>query len=121
MGGMFVLDDCPGELWPELTGGNWTSGVSDAGDLQLVWHATDALFVLRHGPDVDIGTDEPVPGEKLLRLWTDGALHLAARLAGLSVPIRVPDAHLLTLRREGPAAGSGGMPSLPQAAGGPGR
>ncbi len=121
MGGMFVLDDCPGELWPELTGGNWTSGVSDAGDLQLVWHASDALFALRRGSDVDAGSEEPVPGEKLLRLWTDGALHLAARLAGLSVPIRVPGAHLLTLVRERPSGGDGGMPSLPQAAGGPGR
>jgi len=99
-GGQFVIDDLPGEFWPELAEGNWQSGVSETGDLQLIWQARDAVFVLRRGEAVDPTCPRPRLGEPRLRLWTDGALRLAARLAGLSGPHRPPRVHLLVMRRE---------------------
>jgi SAM-dependent methyltransferase len=98
--GIIVVDDIPTDLWPELTEGNWQSGLSPDGDAQLVWDPSDAVFTLRTGDAVDesswaIRSDEP-----RYRLWTDGALRLVARLAGLSDPERCPASHLLIIRRD---------------------
>jgi SAM-dependent methyltransferase len=98
-GGVVVIDDIPNDLWPEVAAGNWVSGLSPDGKLQLAWHASDAVFVLRAGEDVDLGCDRPRDGERLHRLWTDGALRLAARAAGLSAPVRHDGEHLLVMRQ----------------------
>jgi len=85
-GGGVVIDDFPGALRSELTEGNWLEGISDEGDLQMVWARGDALFALRQGKDVrpddwTIHADEP-----RYRLWDYGALDLLAAHGGL-VPL----------------------------------
>ncbi|MCP3902356.1 MAG: class I SAM-dependent methyltransferase [Planctomycetes bacterium] len=97
--GIVVIDDVPRDLWPEVTEGNWISGLSPDGTLQLAWHASDPVFALRAGDDVDPQRDEPGPGDRAYRLWTDGALHLAARCAALSAPTRHDGEHLLIMQR----------------------
>lgn len=97
-GGAFVIDDCPRDFWPELVEGNWLSGISEDGTAQLVWDEGDALFALRHGQAVDPRNWRIRPGERTYRLWSDGALRLAARAAGLSAPQRLAEAHLLVMR-----------------------
>lgn len=101
-GGVFVLDDFVHEFWPELTGGNWQEGVSRDGSMQLVWASGDSVFALRSGKAVDRRSTRPKPGDVLFRLWSLGAIALAARAAGLSGPQRVDRSGLLILRRPGP-------------------
>lgn len=96
--GRFVLDDCPGDFWPELTEANWQSGLSPDGDVQIVWSESDAVFAIRQGSAIDTESWNVRAGDRTQRLWSDGALRLAARLAGLSGPHRHDDAGLLTLR-----------------------
>jgi SAM-dependent methyltransferase len=100
-GGAFVMDDLPGLHWPELTSGNWQSGVSEDGSMQLVWAGDDALLELRRGADVDEGDWTLGAPERRLRLWTRGALRLAGRLSGLSAIERQAGSALLIMRREG--------------------
>jgi hypothetical protein len=57
------------------------------------------VFVLRRGGEVDPGSDQPKAGEARHRLWSMGALALAARLARLSAPAREDRSGLLVLRR----------------------
>ena len=97
--GWLAIDDAPADLWPELTDGNWQSGVTATGEAQLVWHASDAVFALRQGADVDVESPHLQPADVRYRMWTDGALALAARAAGLSAPERDEAAHLLLFRR----------------------
>ncbi len=81
-GGTIVLDDLAGDLWPELTGGNWCAGVDEDGR-QLVWADDDSVFALRDA----IGVPSLVDSDTAMRLWTAGALRLLARASGLSGPI----------------------------------
>jgi SAM-dependent methyltransferase len=93
-GGQVILDDLPQDLWPELVCGNWMEGVSDDGR-QLVWADDDAVFALR-APDEAL--DNPgglSPGDRRMRLWTMGALQLAARLAHLGPPQHDPGGAVL--------------------------
>lgn len=86
-GGMFILDDIPADLWPQLTEGHWQEGLDPEAGCQLVWSGDDAVFTIRQHSSVDpddwtIG-DRDVP----LRLWTAGALQLAAAASGFQVPV----------------------------------
>lgn len=85
-GGRIVLDDMPQDLWPELAQGNWSVGVSEAGQ-QLVWAPDDAVFALRQGEAVDPSFAPPGSGDRVLRLWTMGALDLLATAVGLCGPL----------------------------------
>lgn len=82
--GFFVIDDLPREFWPELTQGNWLSGISEDGLSQLVWQVDDSVLAIRTGDQVDPADWSIKPTDTPLRLWTMGALSLAAGLAGLS-------------------------------------
>ena len=82
------MDDCPHEYWPELTEGNWQSGLAEDGAAQLVWAPGDSVFSLRCGTAVDPDCWEPRDGDRRLRLWSVGALDLLAALAGLSASSR---------------------------------
>ena len=97
--GAVVLDDLPQDLWPQLAEGYWQCGVTEDGDGQLVWSEHDAVFALRSGDDVDAGDWTLGPSDTRLRLWTSGALRLAARCAGLSAPQHHPSWGLLTMRQ----------------------
>ncbi len=91
-GGHIVIDDLPGDLWPELAQGNWAAGLSPEG-AELVWAADDAVFALRSV------LDEVLPelhqGDVRMRLWTMGALRLLARAANLQGPHRPRGAAVL--------------------------
>ena len=97
--GQFILDDCPHDFWPELTEGNWQSGLSPDGKAQIVWSGSDAVFTIRQDEAIDPECWHLREGDRTQRLWSDGALRLAARLAGLSGPERAEGAGLLLLRR----------------------
>jgi len=94
--GVFVLDDFPRALRRELTDGNWQEGISEEGDLQMVWAPGDSVFALRQGGEVrpedwSIGADE-----RRFRLWDYGALDLLTAHAGL-VPLPRSDAQITHL------------------------
>ena len=91
------MDDCPGLYWPELAGGNWCAGISDDG-AQLVWAEDDAVFAVRRDGAVDPARGALEPGDRALRLWTRGAIDLAARAAGLSASQRIEGGALLVMR-----------------------
>ena len=95
--GLFVIDDFPHELWPQVADGLWQSGMSPDGAAQLVWAADDAVLALRTGAAVDPDLWHITESDTVVRLWTMGALRLAARCAGLSAPRRIADAGLLTM------------------------
>ena len=65
-GGMVILDDIPGDLWPEVAQGRWANGVNEEETLQLVWAANDTVFAIREGDAVDpdsweLGEDDLSP------------------------------------------------------------
>jgi len=97
--GLLVIDDFPFELWPELTGGNWQSGISDDGSTQLIWQPGDSVFALRKNDAVDSDNWEIGPHDRTFRLWCEGSLRLLARAAGLSAPIRLARAGLIIMGR----------------------
>jgi SAM-dependent methyltransferase len=101
VGGLLVMDDCAGEYFSELTNGNWQSGISEDGMIQLVWAPDDAVFALRYGQDVDEQQWTLGPSDSPLRLWTSGTLRLAARAAGLSGPVRADGSGLILMRPMG--------------------
>ena len=53
-GGVVILDDIPGDLWPEVAQGGWANGVNEDESLQLVWEENDAVFTIREGEKVDV-------------------------------------------------------------------
>jgi SAM-dependent methyltransferase len=96
--GVLVLDDIPQNLWPELADGLWINGVSEDGELQLVWAPDDAVMVLRRGSDIDLDEPRFRGTEQPMRIWTAGSLRLAARLAGFEPPEHSEEAGVLILR-----------------------
>jgi hypothetical protein len=93
-----ILDDIPGDLWLEVAEGNWANGVNSESTLQLVWAKNDAVFAIREGDLVDAEGWELTEKDTPLRLWTMGALRLAAQLAELSAPV-VPVAGAILVMR----------------------
>lgn len=84
--GIIIIDDIPGDLWPEVANGAWSNGVNEEETLQLVWEKNDAVFTIREGDQVDADSWEFKESDRCVRLWTMGALRLAAQLADLSAP-----------------------------------
>ena len=98
-GGAVILDDIPGDFWPELTEGNWQSGVSPDGDMQIIWNEADPVFALRQGHAVDTECWDFKDDDRRFRLWTTSLLQLVARQVGLSGVERRPDVGLVLLRK----------------------
>jgi SAM-dependent methyltransferase len=96
-GGAFIIDDFPHELWPELTEGNWQTGVSEDGVMQMVWRPGDAVFAIRRGRAINHRSWVPKEGDELRRLWCEGSLRLLAGAARLSGPRRETRAGLLVM------------------------
>jgi SAM-dependent methyltransferase len=99
-GGMVIIDDIPGDLWPEVAEGNWVNGLNEQAKLQLVWAEDDAVFAIREGDAVDDASWELKESDVPLRLWTMGSLRLLARLASLSVPEVPVKGAILVMRAE---------------------
>ena len=89
-GGCFVIDDIPGDLWPEVAAGYWQEGLDPESGRQLVWADDDLVFTLRSPEKSDPGNWDLVSEDVRFRLWTAGSLQLAAHAAGFEVPF-VPD------------------------------
>ncbi len=96
-GGVFVIDDIPGSLWPEIAEGNWQEGVSEDGGSQLIWAEDDNVFALRSGDDVDPGDWSVRESDARFRLWTLGELELLSRVSGWGTPRRMHESHLIAL------------------------
>jgi SAM-dependent methyltransferase len=94
-GGVFLIDDLPGCFWPELTEGNWQSGLTEDGQMQLIWHRRDTIFTIRMGEAVDADSWVLKPDDRRFRLWTSSLLSMVAQRAGLSEP-RTTEDHVLT-------------------------
>jgi SAM-dependent methyltransferase len=96
--GVLILDDLPGMLWPTVAAGDWPAGLAEDGSAQMTWAARDAVFAVRDRASIDAERFEPGPQDRRCRLWTDGSLRLAARLAGFSDPEPAPRQCLLIMR-----------------------
>src|SRR5262245_58288156 len=97
-GGFIAIDDFPYQFWPELTEGNWLSGMSADGTMQLVWKPGDAVFTLRSGRGINASNWTISSKDGLYRLWCEGSLRLLASAAGLSAPVHQPRAGLIVMR-----------------------
>jgi len=97
-GGCLVLDDLADDLWGEVAAGNWATGMDASGEMQLVWAEDDAVLAVREGEDVDPASWVLRPQDRRMRIWTAGALRLAARAAGFQPPRREPDGGVLVLQ-----------------------
>jgi len=98
-GGTIVIDDIPGEFWPEVTEGYWQNGISDDGAMQMVWAPDDAVFSIRTDDAVDETSLELIPDDRTFRLWTLDALQLLARASGLSAPRVDRECGLIVFRK----------------------
>jgi cyclopropane fatty-acyl-phospholipid synthase-like methyltransferase len=85
-GGMVVIDDIPSEFQPEVDSGNWTTGMSPDGDLQMIWDEHDPIFTIRSGEAIDEDSWSLQGDDVRLRLWTRQSLSHVAAAAGLSGP-----------------------------------
>lgn len=97
--GVVIIDDIPGDFWPEVAEGNWQAGVSEEDGLQMVWEPDDAVFALRMGDAVDGSNWQISADEQRYRLWTAGALEAVALCSGLSVVSSEKSDGLRMLRR----------------------
>ena len=97
-GGRVILDDIPQDLWPEVVSGNWINGLSEDGQLQLCWKDDDAVMAIRSGEAVDPSQPTLTEDDCPMRLWTRGALELAAQLAGFDAPEHHANGGVLVLR-----------------------
>ena len=86
-GGLLVIDDIPGDLWPEVIEGRWQEGLDPEHGCQMVWSEDDAVFTFRDPSRADADNWDIGSGDVPMRLWTAGALHLAAIAAGYEVPL----------------------------------
>lgn len=104
--GMVVFDDLPGLFVPEVESGNWETGISEDGSLQLLWSDREDVFTVRSGEAVDPDRwslrDDDVP----LRLWRLDSLERVASAAGLSAVEPDPDGAVLVMRSGGSAGRS---------------
>lgn len=97
-GGLVVLDNFCDDLWREVHDGAWQEGVSEDGDLQIVWAPGEPVFTLRAGDAVDPDDWAIRPGERRMRLYSRGELRLLAAASGLDGPENDPTGALCCFR-----------------------
>jgi SAM-dependent methyltransferase len=96
--GIVIIDDIPGDLWPEVADGGWINGVNSDESLQFLWCNNDAVFAIREGEQVDSNQWEFTENDRPIRLWTMGALKLVAHIADLSAPTVPVKGAILVMR-----------------------
>lgn len=109
-GGWLAIDGSLTEVWDDVGEGSWATGVSEDGAWQLIWAAGDAVVALRRGDRVDPDDWEIGPEDRLLRLWSRGALALLAEASGWGQPEPVDFRTLLRLERTPDAKGEDAPP-----------
>lgn len=100
-GGWLAVDGSLTEVWDDVAEGAWVTGVSEDGLWQMIWAPGDAVLALRRGDEVDPEDWEIGPGDRLVRLWSLGALRLLASAAGWGAPEPVDFRTLLRFERPG--------------------
>ncbi len=85
-GGIVVIDDMPLEFQEEVESGNWATGLSPDGDLQMIWDEHEPIFTIRSGEAVDEESWTLCEDDVRLRHWTLDSLAGVAVAAGLSGP-----------------------------------
>lgn len=98
-GGWFAIDAFTAPLWAEVANGNWQTGISPDGAVQLIWLEGDNALVLRHGAAVDSQCWCVRESDTRYRLWSMGELTLLACAGGWDGPCAAPDDHLIILTR----------------------
>jgi len=93
--GVLILDDIAHDFFRELTEGNWQTGHSEDGVMQMVWAAAEPVFTIRTGAAIDPTSETLTARDTRYRLWTMDTLTLLARVTGFSDPQRRADAGLL--------------------------
>ena len=96
-GGVFAIDDIVSDTWRDVASGNWQEGVSEDGDMQLVWAEGENIVALRTGERVDESSWSLTEADAPMRLWTMGELVLLARACGFSRPETVAGGCLIVL------------------------
>ena len=96
-GGIVVIDDMPLEFQEEVDSGNWATGLSPNGDLQMIWDEHEPIFTIRSGEAVDEESWTLGEDDVRLRHWTLDSLSNVVAAAGLSGP---------ESPKEGPGAGT---------------
>jgi SAM-dependent methyltransferase len=97
-GGLIVLDAFCDDLWREVHDGAWQEGVSEDGDLQILWAPGEPVFTLRAGDAVDPDDWTIHPDERRMRLYSRGELRLLAAGADLDGPENDPTGALCCFR-----------------------
>lgn len=105
-GGWLAIDGSLTEVWDDVGEGAWATGVSEDGAWQLIWAPGDAVVALRRGDRVDPDDWEIGADDRLLRLWSRGALVLLAEASGWGRPEPVDFRTLLRLERPSSTGGS---------------
>ncbi len=98
-GGWLAVDGSLLEVWDDVAEGGWVSGVSEDGAWQMIWAPGDAVIALRRGERVDPDDWEIGESDRLLRLWSAGALALLAEASGWGAPEPVDFRTLLRFER----------------------
>lgn len=99
-GGVVVIDDFPGALWQEVADGNWQTGLSDDGAMQLVWAKGDNVLCLRTGSDIDPQCTSVREDEVRYRLWSRGELELLAHASGWKAPRTAAESYLIVFTHQ---------------------
>lgn len=96
-GGAVYIDHAHDGVWDEVAQGNWQEGLSEEGDLRLVWSRGDSVVALR--AEEDARRDGPMDDrDEPMRLWSWGALRLLALASGFSDPEPLSAHHLVRFR-----------------------
>lgn len=100
-GGVVVIDDFPSALWREVADGNWQTGLSDDGSMQLIWAEADNVLSLRTGSEIDPQITTVREDDVRYRLWSRGELELLAHASGWKAPRTDSDAYLIVFTHQG--------------------
>ena len=92
--GAIYIDHAHDGVWREVAEGNWQEGVSEEGDMRLVWGEGDPIVALRTEEDAKLGGPIDIR-DTPMRLWSWGALRLLAKGSGFSDPQALPEHHLV--------------------------
>lgn len=98
-GGWLAVDGSLLEVWDDVAEGGWVSGVSEDGAWQMIWAPGDAVIALRRDERVDPDDWEIHESDRVLRLWSAGALALLAEASGWGAPEPVDFRTLLRFER----------------------
>lgn len=93
--GVLIIDDILTETWRDVASGDWQTGLSEDGSMQLLWADGDNVVALRDGENVNTDDWTIRPSDTPMRLWSRGELTLLARASGFDGPRTSPGGTLI--------------------------